>query len=115
VRGRGEVRFAGPDAIPASVALRMVGVATVAIALLPGHAEAQTFQGRVIDARDERAVATALVRLVDSEGEALAVSIADSAGFYSIEAPEPGMDSEPSRRHCSTPRSPTGCTRSTSS
>lgn len=52
---------------------------------------AQTFVGRVLDERSEQPVATALVRLVDTEGEGRAVAIADSAGFYRLAAPEPGV------------------------
>jgi len=52
---------------------------------------AQAIQGRVLDDRDDRAIATALVRLVDASGEERAITAADSAGFYRIEAPEPGV------------------------
>jgi len=70
---------------------RFVGalVAASALATVPLHA--QTLQGRVVDDRDERPVPTALVRLVDEEGDQRAVSIADSAGFYRLDAPEPGV------------------------
>ena len=50
----------------------------------------QTLQGRVVGDRGEGPVATALVRLVDEEGAQLAVSIADSAGLYRLDAPAPG-------------------------
>ena len=46
-------------------------------------------QGRVIGGGGEGPVATALVRLVDEEGARLAISIADSAGVYRVEAPGP--------------------------
>jgi hypothetical protein len=59
--------------------------------LMAGGLDAQTFQGRVVDERDDRPVATALVRLVDQEGEDQGVSIADSTGFYRIVAPGPGV------------------------
>ena len=52
---------------------------------------AQTFQGRVVDDRDETPIPTALIRLVDEDGKQRAVSIADSAGFYRLDAPEPGV------------------------
>jgi carboxypeptidase family protein len=83
-----------PDSWPTSWPIRLLlaflagAAGTVS---LPTGAYAQTFQGRVVDDRDERPVATALVRLVDAQGEALAVAIADSTGFYSVEAPEPGI------------------------
>ena len=52
--------------------------------------EAQTFQGRVLDVRDQRPVPTALIRLVDESGEQLRVVIADSAGAFTVGAPGPG-------------------------
>jgi len=52
---------------------------------------AQTIQGRVLDDQNESPIATALVRLVDESGKRRAVSIADSVGFYRLEAPEPGV------------------------
>lgn len=52
---------------------------------------AQTIQGRVLDDQNESPIATALVRLVDESGKQRAVSIADSVGFYRLEAPEPGV------------------------
>jgi hypothetical protein len=57
----------------------------------PGAAAGQTFEGRVLGASGEGPVATALVRLVDEGGEQRAISIADSAGFYRLRAPEPGI------------------------
>jgi len=56
-----------------------------------GPLSAQTFQGRVLDDQDDRPVATALVRLVDEDGDQQTVSAADSAGFYRIYVPEPGV------------------------
>lgn len=68
------------------------GVFVVALALAFGApAAAQTFAGRVLDSFDESPVATALVRLVDAEGEQQAVAIADSAGTYQVVAPGPGV------------------------
>lgn len=52
---------------------------------------AQTFEGRVLGSLDDRPVATALVRLVDGEGDAVAISIADSSGYYRVQAPAPGV------------------------
>ena len=57
----------------------------------PGALAAQTFQGRVLEDGAETPVATALVSLVDEEGDQVGVSIADSAGAYRLEAPEPGI------------------------
>ncbi|MDA0328147.1 MAG: carboxypeptidase-like regulatory domain-containing protein [Gemmatimonadetes bacterium] len=51
--------------------------------------QAQTFQGRVKD-REDRSIATAMVRLLDEGGEPRGVAIADSEGFYELEAPGPG-------------------------
>lgn len=77
------------------VALRtasaMTRVLLVASMLATSPVHAQTFQGRVVDDRDERPIATALIRLVDESGEQRAVSIADSSGFYRLDAPEPGV------------------------
>ena len=66
-----------------AIVLLMLGLCS------PGRA--QTFEGRVIDERDERPVATALVRLVEAGGEPRAVAIADSSGFYRLLATEPGV------------------------
>lgn len=52
---------------------------------------AQTFQGRVVEDGTDAPVPTALVTLLDEEGEELGVSIADSSGFYRIGADEPGV------------------------
>ncbi len=56
-----------------------------------GDAGAQTVEGRVLDGEDERPVATAVVRLVDADGDEQAVTAADSLGRYSLEVPEPGI------------------------
>jgi Carboxypeptidase regulatory-like domain len=71
----------------AATLLSMIAVA----AMVPAPLRAQTFQGRVVDDRDERPVPMALVRLVDADGEQRAVSIADSTGFYRLRAPKPGV------------------------
>jgi len=60
-------------------------------AAIPASAVAQTFQGRVLQAEDDLPIPTALVRLLDEAGEQLAISIADSSGFYRVQAPEPGV------------------------
>jgi hypothetical protein len=70
--------------------LLVVGCAIAAVPLARAPAAAQVLQGRVVGASGEGPVATALVRLVDEEGEQLAISIADSAGVYRLEAPAPG-------------------------
>jgi Carboxypeptidase regulatory-like domain len=80
----------GPTSWPTRLLLAFLAAAAGTVSL-PVCGYAQTFQGRVVDGRDERPVATALVRLVDVQGEALSVTIADSTGFYSVEAPEPGI------------------------
>lgn len=56
----------------------------------PAPLVAQTFQGRVLEDGSNQPVATALVRLVDGEGTQHAVTIADSAGMYRVDAPGPG-------------------------
>ena len=57
----------------------------------PSGLAAQTFQGRVLEDGVEVPVATALVSLLDEEGEQVGVSIADSTGAYSVQAPAPGI------------------------
>jgi Carboxypeptidase regulatory-like domain len=57
----------------------------------PRPLAAQTFQGRVLEEGSDRAVATALVRLIDQDGVDRGISVADSTGFYRVEAPEPGV------------------------
>lgn len=67
-------------------------LASAALAMgTPAAAHAQIFRGRVLDDGDDRPVPTAMVRLIDEDGEQRAVSIADSAGVYLVEAPEPGV------------------------
>lgn len=51
----------------------------------------QVVQGRVLDEEDDRPVVTALVSLIDANGEQRAVAAADSSGRYSISAPGPGV------------------------
>lgn len=79
-----------PRRMPASP----LGVSLMTLAglsLAARGSEAQTIQGRVIDASDGRGVATAIVRLVDESSEQRAVSVADSSGAYRIAAPGPGV------------------------
>ncbi len=74
--------------------LRLAGVPVAlccALVALPGSVVAQTFEGRVLEQRGERPVSTALVRLLDDEGGEVALSIADSAGFYRVSAGAPGV------------------------
>jgi carboxypeptidase family protein len=59
--------------------------------LSPMGVEAQLFEGRVLSDPDEVPVATALVRLLDADGEPIAISIADSVGGFRIAAPAPGV------------------------
>ena len=56
-----------------------------------GPLTAQTFEGRVLGVSGEGPVGTALVRLVDAEGEQRAISISAADGFYRLRAPEPGV------------------------
>lgn len=60
------------------------------LAGLPLSAHAQIFRGRVLTEGDETPVPTAYVRLLDTDGETAAVTFADSAGRYRLEAPTPG-------------------------
>ncbi|KPJ82764.1 MAG: hypothetical protein AMS19_06765, partial [Gemmatimonas sp. SG8_23] len=53
-------------------------------------AAAQVMQGSVIGANGEGPIATALVRLVDEDGEQVAITIADDRGRFRLEAPAPG-------------------------
>lgn len=70
----------------------LLGVSLVIAALVtPGAAEGQVFEGRVVEEGSEEPVPTALVHLIDAEGEARALAIADSSGRYRLEAPEPGV------------------------
>lgn len=74
--------------------VRSVGCGGMVIVLWAGVAcpvAAQTFQGRVVDDRDEQPVPTALIRLLDENGDQRGLSIADSAGMYRLEAPGPGQ------------------------
>jgi carboxypeptidase family protein len=72
--------------------VRKTLLSTVVVGLMTsGALAAQTIEGRVLDDRDDRPVATAFVRLVDEAGESSGVTIADSLGFYRIEAPTPGV------------------------
>lgn len=71
-------------------ALPLLAVA-ILLPFAPGALDAQVFRGRVLDDSDNTPVPTALVRLIDQDGDQRAVSIADSAGLYRIEAPGPGV------------------------
>ena len=55
-----------------------------------GSLEAQVLQGRVVDQSDESAISGVLVRLVDSTGVAVAVTVSNDEGGYEVDAPEPG-------------------------
>lgn len=70
--------------------VRILVLVVILSSWAPLTAAGQVFQGRVTGASAEEPVATALVRLVDVEGGQLAISIADSAGFYRVEVPGPG-------------------------
>lgn len=75
----------------ARVRIRMLLVCTALAPCAPGTLDAQVFRGRVLDDRDDRPIATALVRLIGEDGQQRAVTIADSAGTYTLQAPEPGV------------------------
>ncbi|MGD8279370.1 MAG: carboxypeptidase-like regulatory domain-containing protein, partial [Gemmatimonadota bacterium] len=77
---------AGRRAVPPQALFGFLLVLT-----MPGAVAGQTFQGRVLGSSGEGPVPTALVRLVDEGGEQRAISIADSAGFYRLRAPAPGV------------------------
>lgn len=80
-----------PDMVPATRPRSVPGVGCVAALLLcSAPLEAQTIQGRVLEAVDQAPVATALVRLVDEDGEVRRLSAADSVGGFSLTAPAPG-------------------------
>ena len=74
-----------------SVLTNLASLACLCTVPLASPLSAQTFQGRVLDDQDERAIPTALIRLVDRAGEQHAVSIADSSGAYRLVAPKPGV------------------------
>lgn len=73
------------------IALALLMGAGVWTASTPVVAVAQTFQGRVLEDGSEAPVATALVTLLDADGEQVAVSIADEAGLYTLRAREAGI------------------------
>lgn len=68
----------------------MLAAAVLAVSV-PAVGEGQAVEGRVLDEEDERPVPTALVRLVDESGADVAVTTADSAGRYRVEAEDPGV------------------------
>lgn len=74
----------------ASAARRPIATTLLLCAALAPPAAAQTLQGRVTDQEDGQGVSTAIVRLLDRRGEPLRLVLADSAGRYRIEAPDPG-------------------------
>ena len=59
--------------------------------VVPPALAAQTFSGRVLDDSNDLPVATALIRLLDPEGEERAITAADSAGRYRLAAPGVGV------------------------
>lgn len=80
-----------PEVRPTAALRTMVAVGTMMAALTPSAALAQTFEGRVVDEAGDAPVATAVVRLVDEDGEQRAVTVADSSGHYRLGAPGPGV------------------------
>ena len=69
---------------------RLIGPLILASMVPAARVAAQTFEGRVVDERDERPVSGALVRLVDDEGVGRGVAIAGADGFYRLAVPAPG-------------------------
>lgn len=65
-------------------------VLTAAALLLPVPATSQVFQGQVVEEGSDRGVPMALVRLMDAEGDQVAVTTTDDTGAYALEAPDPG-------------------------
>ena len=80
-------RSTGPFWVLALPALLAV-VAAMGLWIEP--VAAQEIRGRVLEEQTDAPVATALVRLVDEEGESRSVTLADSAGVYRIRVPGPG-------------------------
>lgn len=68
-----------------------IGYALLLVISVPTAAESQAVEGRVLDEEDDRPVPTALVRLIDENGGEVALTAADSAGRYRVEADEPGV------------------------
>ena len=70
----------------------MVAAVVVCLTLIgSSHANGQTFHGRAIDQTTNAPVATTLIRLISEDGNPRGFSIADAAGFYSLNAPGPGV------------------------
>lgn len=61
-----------------------------ALATAGRPAGAQSVQGRVVDAQNDRALAGAVIRLLDGSGEGVATAAADANGRYRIAVAEPG-------------------------
>ena len=51
----------------------------------------QPLQGRTLDKNTSASIPTTLVRLLSDSGDLKGVTIADMAGFYSLDIPEPGI------------------------
>ena len=79
------------DVSARSVPVRIFLPAMVGLTMSASGADAQTFRGRVTDQGSGEPVVTALVKLVDEAGKERAITIADSAGLYRLEADEPGI------------------------
>jgi hypothetical protein len=69
----------------------VVLVSATLVATVTESVSAQTLQGRVLDDADDAPIPTALVRLVDEEGDEQAITAADSSGAYRLVAPGPGV------------------------
>ena len=95
---RGGSRGCGSTSLLLSAFLRIEGhcgkltAVAVSIALsVPAHLAGQTFQGRALDEMTNAPVATTLVLLISEDGKLRGSSLADASGFYSIDAPGPGI------------------------
>lgn len=64
--------------------------ALVLVGLTPPAVRSQVVQGRITDEMGERPLAAAEVSLLDEEGRQVAITLADSAGWYRIGPREPG-------------------------
>lgn len=71
--------------------MRLSWVIALALCVVPELAGAQVLRGRVLEEETGVPVRTALIRLLSSDDEPVVMSIADSAGYYRVEAPAPGV------------------------
>ena len=74
----------------AARAARVATATLAALCALPGASAGQELGGRVVEAGTDTRVAGALVRLIDDDGGAAALSVSDSTGAYRLATPGPG-------------------------